>query len=125
MIKKFEGTALILVTVLFLGIILGLLISRFSAQTIVRISPSDTAAITESSTDVAQTVAAGMLNINLATAKEFAMLPGIGEGLAQRIVDYRLENGPFISVNDLTNVSGIGQKRLEEIIDYITVGGES
>ena len=48
-------------------------------------------------------------------------LPGIGEVLAQRIVDYRSENGPFRRIEDLLKVSGIAPATFEKIKDYITV----
>ena len=50
-------------------------------------------------------------------------LPGIGEVLAERILNFREEHGNFSSVDELLNVEGIGKKRLEEILDLITVGG--
>ncbi len=63
----------------------------------------------------------GLININTASATEFETLSGIGEVLAGAIVDYRTENGPFASVDDLENVSGIGPATLEEIRDQVTV----
>jgi competence ComEA-like helix-hairpin-helix protein len=63
---------------------------------------------------MAQRMAAveGPLNINTASAADFESLDGIGKVLAARIVAYRTEHGPFKSVNELDNVSGIGPKRL-------------
>lgn len=64
----------------------------------------------------------GVVNINTATAEELTVLDGIGDKKAQAIVEYRNENGYFTSVEELTNVSGIGEKTLAKNIDRITVG---
>jgi competence protein ComEA len=61
------------------------------------------------------------VNINSASAVELEALPGIGEVIAQEILDYRTENGPFGSVDDLLDVSGIGEVTLENIRDLVTV----
>jgi competence protein ComEA len=66
-------------------------------------------------------VATAKVNINTATASDLETLSGIGEVLAQRIVDHRTENGPFASVDDLIDVSGIGESILEQIRDDVTV----
>jgi competence protein ComEA len=61
------------------------------------------------------------IDINRAESWLIEALPGIGEVLAQRIVDYRSENGPFRRIEDLLKVSGIGSATFENIKDYITV----
>jgi competence protein ComEA len=61
------------------------------------------------------------IDINRAEPWLLEALPGIGEVLAQRIVDYRNEHGPFGTVEDLLRVSGISVGTLEKIRDYITV----
>ena len=66
---------------------------------------------------------AGRININTASSRQLQMLPNIGEVLADRIIAYRTQNGPFPTVDDLVLVDGIGEKRLEELRKYITVGG--
>ncbi len=62
-----------------------------------------------------------LVNINTGSASDFEALPGIGEVISQRIVDYRTQNGPFASVDQLEDVSGIGEAILAEIRDLVTV----
>ena len=63
------------------------------------------------------------IDINRAEPWLLEALPGIGETLAQRIVDYRTENGPFRIVEDLLRVSGIGEAIFQNIKNLITVSG--
>ena len=65
--------------------------------------------------------AGGLVNVNTATTTELEELPGIGEVIAQRIVEYRTANGPFASVDQLLDVSGIGDAILESIRELVTV----
>ena len=61
------------------------------------------------------------INLNRAEAWLLEALPGIGETLAQRIIDYREQNGLFSNINELTKVKGIGTTTYEEIKHLITV----
>lgn len=61
------------------------------------------------------------VNINTADAAELQQLSGIGEKKAADIIKYREENGSFQTVEDLTKVSGIGEKTLENLKDSITI----
>jgi len=63
----------------------------------------------------------GKININTAEAAVLEELPGIGPVLAERIVAYRVANGPFSSVDDLAAVSGIGEKKLDQLREYVCV----
>ena len=58
------------------------------------------------------TSAAGIVDINSATLSDLDALPGVGPSTAQAIIDYRVANGPYASVDDLLNVRGIGPSKL-------------
>ena len=64
------------------------------------------------------------LDLNAAPAEELAELPGIGPELARRIVAYREEHGPFDTVEELMEVSGIGQGKLDGLEGRVTVENE-
>lgn len=61
------------------------------------------------------------VNLNTATVSDLEALPGIGPSLAEEIVNFRSENGPFESVDDILEVSGIGPAKLEQLRDYVIV----
>lgn len=65
------------------------------------------------------TSASNRININAATAPELEQLPGIGPSLAQKIVEHREAHGPFLRLEDLLAVSGIGAAKLAQIEDLI------
>lgn len=119
---KNPGTKIyIILTCLFAGIVLGVLISKFSNKLTI-IIPRNWDAATPA-TVVSDNKTYGKININTATAEQLSMLPGIGATTAENIVAYRNENGVFISLDDLLKVKGFGEKRLEQLKDYITVAG--
>ncbi|HEX3037128.1 MAG TPA: helix-hairpin-helix domain-containing protein [Thermodesulfobacteriota bacterium] len=61
------------------------------------------------------------VNINTATVEELATLPGVGEATANKIVEYREQNGKFKTVEELMNVRGIGEKRFEKLKSMISI----
>lgn len=115
------------ITALFAGLTLGLFLGRNPAGGSVTVSvpARQVSAAVPAETQAEPSVQAASLpvNINTADAAELAALPGIGEVLAQRILDYRRVHGDFSAVEQLTNVEGIGEGKLETILELITIGG--
>ena len=64
----------------------------------------------------------GPVDVNTADADALQTLPGIGPALAERIIAYRTEHGPFRRVEDLLEVKGIGEATLEKFRQEVTVG---
>ena len=73
------------------------------------------AKVSSSSSKSSKTRFTGVINVNRATKAEFDSLAGIGPVIASRIINYRSANGPFLALDDLLKVSGIGSKTLERI----------
>jgi len=67
--------------------------------------------------------AAGVVNVNSASAAELERLPGVGPSLAARIVEHRTKNGNFQKAEDLMLVKGIGEKSFERIKPYVALSG--
>lgn len=127
--RKRKIPALLLVTIAFFAFTLGFFLGRMQDTQAVNISvpqellttPTQEAPAAEAIEETA--VISFPISINQAGKEELMALPGIGDILAERILAYRRENGDFRSPEELLNVEGIGKKRLEEILDFITIGG--
>lgn len=64
---------------------------------------------------------ARVVRINQADAREISSLPGVGPKIAERIVEYRIKNGPFSRLEDIQNVKGVGKKLIEKIRLFIDI----
>lgn len=67
----------------------------------------------------------GVVNVNTATIQQLQLLPRVGPSVAQRILDYRKENGKFDSVEDLMLVRGIGEATFAGLKPYVSLSGET
>ena len=127
---------LVLVTVLFVGFTCGFFIGRNMNHGNVELSrlqeqtaapsvavpvPTEDPAASQPPEIPIPGHSSSKLNINTATKEQLMQLPGIGETLAQSIIHFRNNNGDFQNTADLLLVEGIGEKRLDAIIDLITV----
>lgn len=119
--------ALVAVTALLLAVMAGWFLSARSSRAALRSAlPSPSGAAVQSPPAPEEGAKdsgapAGPLDLNTAGLEELMGLPGIGEGRARAILDWREENGPFRYVEELIEVPGIGEGLLEGLMDYVTV----
>lgn len=116
---KKQGWILIAITGAFLCLLLGVFVGRTANKAYVKLEDSSSVQTEQPPSQGPATL--GKININTATSEQLQLLPGIGESLAQRIIDYRNQNGNFTTTEDLLNVSGIGEKKYANIKDYVTI----
>lgn len=138
-LKKAE-ISIIIITIVFVSFTVGFFVGRSHGEKNINISvaennsafsdeiseKSDTGETAEPETafpDAAESTSqkAKIVNINTATADELETLPGIGQVLATRIIEYREQNGGFENEYEITQVRGIGEKIFSQIKEYISV----
>lgn len=111
---------LIGITTMFVCVLLGIFLGRRNAPEKIPVN-SGTTPVTNGTVQNGQYVESsdGKININTASKNQLMLLDGIGETTAQKIIDYRTQNGNFTKIEELMNVKGIGEKKFEQIKDRI------
>lgn len=113
--------ALLAVTALFVTFTLAFFIGRASVHAQITTERAPEALVRELPAAEDAPAPVQKLELNRATLEELEALPGIGQVLAERIIDWRSANGPFISAEQIMDVEGIGEKKYAEICDKIYV----
>ena len=114
---KKQGWILIAITGAFFCLLLGVFLGRSSNKTYIKLQ--DTQSIQTQPTVTKKPETLGKIDINTATVDQLQLLPGIGESLSQRIIDYRKEHGDFTNIEELMNVSGIGEKKFANMMQRL------
>lgn len=131
---KIKSTQILLViTAVFLSFTAGTFLGSKFGRTPVSIhlptieyGESESTSPMESAEEIVNTTSVhyGKININTASLEELCQLPGIGDYLAQSIIDYREANGDFADICEIQNVKGIGEKKFASISNLITTGAQ-
>lgn len=130
--RKPDYSILALITLLFVVFVMGYFLGMNRRKTPVTVSvsqeimkePAETMVIETQEPEIETTISVILpVAINHAGKDTLTTLPGIGDVLAQRIIDYRNTHGNFTYVEDLLNVEGISKGRLDAIRDLIVIGG--
>ena len=103
-----------MITRILMAAILGIAVSAAAAS-------AQNKATTPKAAATVTATATAPVNLNTATAEQLATIPGVGPKMAERIIDYRQKNGGFKKVEDLMNVSGVGEKSFLKMKPLITV----
>ena len=120
--KNTGQIALLSITILFIGLMIGIYIGTSTSRNYIELT-YDPTVYTDGTGNDNKRPDIVKININTATVEELTVLPGIGESTAKQIIEYRENIGSFYSIDDLEKVKGISRNRVEEISKYITVGG--
>ena len=116
-----ETAVLLVIACIFIVITVGQIAIINSNTISVNVRDNESVASFDSLSEVSEVVHE-LININTASEDLLCELHGIGEVIAQRIIEYRETNGPFSSIEDLMNVKGIGEATFEKMKPYISVG---
>jgi competence protein ComEA len=103
-----------MITRILIAAIFGIAVSASAAS-------AQNRATTPKAAATATATATAPVNLNTATAEQLATIPGVGPRMAERIIDYRQKNGGFKKLEDLMNVSGVGEKSFLKMKPLITV----
>ena len=103
-----------MITRILMAAILGIAVSAAAAS-------AQNKATTPKAAATVTATATAPVNLNTATVEQLATIPGVGPRMAERIIDYRQKNGGFKKVEDLMNVSGVGEKSFLKMKPLITV----
>ena len=125
--KKVLRHPLIVITAIGIIFMLGVLFGRYTTKSVLQFIQNDGSVTketvdTSANDEIISSPLKGKININTADLETLCQLPGIGEVSAQRIIDYREANGPFLTIEEIKNVDGFGNKRFDAIKPYVTTG---
>ena len=125
MLKRLAAFVIPALALLACGVMLGIFIMQTripGTVSVQRAAPEEAAESTQTVAEEAvDATADDRLDLNTATAEELQELPGIGEVIAQRIIDYRELCGRFLDPEQLMEVDGIGQAKYEKLRELVTV----
>ena len=125
MLKRLAAFVIPALALLACGVMLGIFIMQTRTAgtiSVQRAAPEEAAESTQTVAEEAvDATADDRLDLNTATAEELQELPGIGEVIAQRIIDYRELCGRFLDPEQLMEVDGIGQAKYEKLRELVTV----